>query len=181
MEINKLCNGIKLPTGNRMWSLFTPINSLILSRITATSVFTHFSTVTTVTTVIAVAIVSESLFAKIIDRPIQCGAKKFNIDDEIVSFQGKILEMPPVGEVFTWHLKLRGLDTASLGPIKITKFSANMPEHRHGMVTKISIKSKAENEYLIEGVKFHMLGNWSIQMEFNCGVDRSQVAIPLKL
>ena len=65
--------------------------------------------------------------------------------------------------------------------LTVGKFDAQMPAHRHGMVTRPKIKAVKPGEYLIEGVKFHMPGDWKLTLDLLHGKSSAQVAIPLKL
>ena len=65
--------------------------------------------------------------------------------------------------------------------LTVTKFDAQMPAHRHGMVTRPKIKAVKPGEYLIEGVKFHMPGDWKLTLDLLHGKSAAQVAIPLNL
>ncbi|MGE0171878.1 MAG: hypothetical protein AB7T49_03800 [Oligoflexales bacterium] len=50
-------------------------------------------------------------------------------------------------------------------PIDGLKFDARMPEHDHGLVTTPVVKQTRNKSFRIEGVKFHMAGNWDINLE----------------
>jgi hypothetical protein len=60
-------------------------------------------------------------------------------------------------------------------------FDAVMPGHGHGMVTRSKIKASKAGEYLIEGLKLHMPGEWNFKLDLVLGKASAQVAIPLKL
>lgn len=69
-------------------------------------------------------------------------------------------------------------------PIKdltLKAFDATMPGHGHGMVTRSKIRAVKAGEYLIEGLKLHMPGEWNFKLELVHGKASAQVAIPLKL
>jgi hypothetical protein len=45
------------------------------------------------------------------------------------------------------------------------RVDAHMPEHRHGMNYKVSVKPEAGGRYLAEGLLFHMPGRWELIFE----------------
>jgi hypothetical protein len=69
----------------------------------------------------------------------------------------------------------------SIKDLKLKSFDAVMPAHRHGMVTRARIQESKSGEYLIEGLKFHMPGDWSFKVNLVLGKESAEVAIPLKL
>lgn len=54
------------------------------------------------------------------------------------------------------------------------RIDATMPEHRHGMNYKPSIRSGEGGRYLAEGMLFHMTGRWEVVFEVRAAgqVDR---------
>lgn len=54
------------------------------------------------------------------------------------------------------------------------RIDATMPEHRHGMNYKASIRSAEGGRYVAEGLLFHMGGRWELVFEVRAGgqVDR---------
>lgn len=49
------------------------------------------------------------------------------------------------------------------------RIDATMPEHRHGMNYKPSIKSGEGGRYVAEGMLFHMAGRWQLLFEVRAG------------
>ncbi len=45
------------------------------------------------------------------------------------------------------------------------RIDAQMPEHRHGMNYKASVKSEGGGRYLADGLMFHMPGRWELMFE----------------
>ena len=45
------------------------------------------------------------------------------------------------------------------------RVDAHMPEHRHGMNYKVSVKPEAGGRYRAEGLLFHMPGRWELIFE----------------
>ncbi len=53
---------------------------------------------------------------------------------------------------------------ADAGPIKVA-VDADMPAHRHGMHTKPEVTGEGENRYKVDGMLFHMKGEWVIMVD----------------
>jgi hypothetical protein len=70
--------------------------------------------------------------------------------------------LPPitVSRHFALEFALCAKDGKSL-PDNV-RVDAHMPEHRHGMNYKASIKSEGTGRYRAEGLMFHMPGRWEL-------------------
>ncbi len=106
-----------------------------------------------------------------------------SLDVRLVSSDRKCEQSRPieVGRLFCIKLSVTGANGLRLNEFSLLKFDALMPEHRHGMVTRPRIKTLAPGQYLIEGVKLHMTGDWKFIMDLKYQKTTSQVAISLKL
>ena len=91
------------------------------------------------------------------------------------------LEQMRLGRVFCLRLVLETSNAAWLRDLKLDRFDAVMPEHRHGMVTRPKVSAAKDGEYLIRGVKLHMAGDWKFTINLVHGNSTAQVAIPVKL
>ena len=100
------------------------------------------------------------------------------VPNDVTCTQIRVIE---VGKLFCARMSITGLNSLQLNELKVEKFDATMPQHRHGMVTRPSIKLVQPGEYLIEGLKMHMAGEWKFTIHLKYRNDRLQVAIPLKL
>jgi len=59
-------------------------------------------------------------------------------------------------------------------------FDGGMPSHGHGFVTQPRVTRNLGNgEFLVEGVKFHMPGEWVIQITLTGRGASDQVSLPL--
>ncbi len=47
----------------------------------------------------------------------------------------------------------------------LVRVDASMPEHRHGMNYRPSIKAVAPGRWRVEGMMFHMPGRWELQLD----------------
>lgn len=86
-----------------------------------------------------------------------------------------------VGAVFCFAMTIKSPNEAWLKELKAQRFDMIMPDHRHGMVTRARVRATKTGEYLIDGVKAHMPGEWKITIDLVQGKSAAQVAIPLKL
>ena len=86
-----------------------------------------------------------------------------------------------VNKVFCLSVTVQGANDAWLKGLRVSKFDAFMPGHHHGMVTRPKVTIQKPGNYLIEGVKLHMSGDWSLELKLEHGQVSTQVAIPLKL
>jgi hypothetical protein len=86
-----------------------------------------------------------------------------------------------VGVVFCFAMTIKSPNEPWLKDLKVKRFDMTMPEHRHGMVTRAQVRVTKTGEYLIDGVKAHMPGEWKITFDLVQGKSATQVAIPLKL
>ena len=86
-----------------------------------------------------------------------------------------------VGAVFCFAMTIKTPNEAWLKELTVQRFDMIMPEHRHGMVTRARLRATKTGEYLIDGVKVHMPGEWKITIDLLQGKLATQVAIPLKL
>ncbi|MCA9001512.1 MAG: hypothetical protein KDB61_06285 [Planctomycetes bacterium] len=50
-------------------------------------------------------------------------------------------------------------------PERAIAVDARMPEHQHGMLQTPGIERIAPGTYRIEGMRFHMLGYWQLQVD----------------
>lgn len=56
---------------------------------------------------------------------------------------------------------------------------ADMPAHRHGMNTKSEVFDQGEFHFLVEGMLFHMKGDWVITVELSDGGVTETVEYPV--
>ncbi len=70
---------------------------------------------------------------------------------------------PAVGKPFTVDLVVCPKDPQAR--ITNVEVDARMPEHRHGMNYKATVKPQAEGHYRAEGLMFHMPGRWEFMFD----------------
>lgn len=119
--------------------------------------------------------------AQVLNKEVDLGGQKVGVFLE--AMDGKCVKAKPimVNKMLCFHLQVKGANDAWLKGLKVLKFDALMPGHHHGMITRPKITAKNSGEYLIEGVKLHMAGDWVLELKLEQGQGAAQVAIPLKL
>jgi hypothetical protein len=124
---------------------------------------------------------STAVSAQEISKPVELAGKKLTVLLE--PREASCLKAKPIAinKLFCFRVTVLGGNEAWLKGLRVSKFDALMPGHHHGMITRPKITAKKSGEYLIEGVKLHMAGDWSVELKLEHGQATTQVAIPLKL
>ncbi len=65
--------------------------------------------------------------------------------------------------------------------IDTVAFEATMPEHGHGLATQPSIRALPNGSFLVEGVRFHMAGNWVLRVRIHDRKGWDSVSIPFRV
>lgn len=92
------------------------------------------------------------------------GADARRIDSAQFQLAYKLLPDPvPVGKHFAIDMVLCPKGNATL-PAEL-RVDATMPEHKHGMNYRPSVKTLAPGQYRAEGLMFHMPGRWELVFE----------------
>ena len=120
-------------------------------------------------------------FANNLTTEAKIGDSKIAITLQPLDLKNRPLDSIPLNKLIKVKVLLNALTNKSSKLPKLEIFNANMPKHRHGMITKPVVKMSSESEYIVEGVKLHMPGEWQLNMQFGEGKNATQVAIPLKL
>jgi hypothetical protein len=71
----------------------------------------------------------------------------------------------PLGVIHGWIVTVEGADGAEVVPTRLA-FDGGMPQHGHGFVTAPRVTAAlGGGRYRVEGVKFHMGGDWTLRVE----------------
>lgn len=54
-------------------------------------------------------------------------------------------------------------------PAELVRVDATMPDHKHGMNYAPTIRSTGEGRYQVDGLLFHMPGNWEVAFDVRSG------------
>ena len=87
----------------------------------------------------------------------------------------------PTQKIHTWTARIEQANGKPLENAKIY-IHGGMPEHRHGFpVTPRVRKYLGDGKYLIEGVKFSMIGDWEIRLNIKEKNVRDRVIFKIKI
>ena len=82
---------------------------------------------------------------------------------------------PRIGVFQPWVVVVRDLQGNPVYPARIT-IDGGMPAHAHGLPTQPKVTRYLENgEYLIEGVRFNMAGDWVWRLRIETPAGRDDV------
>lgn len=98
----------------------------------------------------------------------------------IVSITSSIDPMP-INKMFEWTLHL---ETADGEPVDGARFAiaGGMPEHNHGLPTSPRVtEDLGDGDYRLQGIRFHMKGNWQFIISIFEGSQADRVVIDLQL
>jgi hypothetical protein len=96
---------------------------------------------------------------------------------------GYSVTLSPVGggilnnEHFSLALSIKP-EKATSAPLKVV-VDADMPAHRHGMNTKPELVEQGEGRYQVDGMLFHMAGEWVITVDVGSGEASERVTFPV--
>src|SRR6185295_4375583 len=90
------------------------------------------------------------------------GATKLESERYVLAYRTNPANVP-VGQHFTMDLAV--CPKSSQPAPETVRIDAQMPEHRHGMNYRTTVKPGADGLYLAEGFMFHMPGRWEFIFE----------------
>ncbi len=61
-------------------------------------------------------------------------------------------------------------------PAHLVAVDATMPEHKHGMNYAPTIQSRGDGRFRVEGMLFHMPGNWEIDFGVRAGAETERLS-----
>ena len=97
-----------------------------------------------------------------------------------VSYTSK-LEPIEINNLHTWVIHIKDKDGKDIANAEL-KVIGGMPEHNHGLPTQPQItKNLGDGCYLLEGMKFHMLGWWTVTVSIMNKDTSDMVTFNLKL
>ncbi len=70
---------------------------------------------------------------------------------------------PEFNRMHDWNLVVEAKQPLDK-PVKLA-FSGEMPQHLHGLPTNVQITRTAPGRFVIEGLKFHMVGWWRFKVK----------------
>lgn len=92
-----------------------------------------------------------------------------------VSYSSKVTPIP-INQIHQWVLHIETADGEAVNSAAL-ELEGGMPLHDHGLPTNpIATEYLGDGNYLIEGVRFHMMGDWEITLEISQG-DITETAV----
>ena len=88
--------------------------------------------------------------------------------------------LPPAIELGR-HFIVEAIVCADGSPPALTRVDADMPEHRHGMNYRPSLKETGAGRYVAEGLLFHMAGRWRLLFDVEQAGHRTQLVADVLL
>ncbi len=84
-----------------------------------------------------------------------------------------------INKIHSWMIHLEDMNGNDIEDAKIT-IDGGMPAHNHGLPTQPQItENLGEGRYLLEGMKFHMLGYWTVTVSISHGNLSDEVTFEL--
>ena len=91
-------------------------------------------------------------------------------------------ELDPIviNQIHSWTLQLQDAQGQAVTGADLS-LVGGMPEHNHGLATAPVIESAGEGSYLLQGLRFHMMGSWELELTINNAGISDIVLITLEL
>ena len=97
-----------------------------------------------------------------------------------ISFTSQ-LEPIAINTMHTWVIHVADINGQPISDAEIS-VDGGMPEHDHGLPSQPQVtRSTGAGNYLVEGMKFHMSGAWTVTMTITHGNISDQVTFDLDL
>ena len=97
-----------------------------------------------------------------------------------VSYTSKLVPIP-INQIHQWVLHIESTSGDSVSGISI-ELIGGMPLHDHGLPTSpVATEYLGEGDFLIEGMRFHMMGEWEIILTLSLDDLNETVLIPLRI
>ncbi len=88
---------------------------------------------------------------------------------------------PPLNQIHTWTIHVETADGQAIDNAEIT-VDGGMPDMNHGLPTSPQVTENLGNgDYLVEGMKFQMLGWWEAKFNINANGQSDNVTFNLIL
>jgi len=88
---------------------------------------------------------------------------------------------PPLNQIHTWTIHVETADGQPVDNAEIT-VDGGMPQHGHGLPTSPQVTQNLGNgDYLVEGMKFQMLGWWEVRFNITVGAQNDTITFNLTL
>ncbi|NNL84629.1 MAG: auxin-binding protein [Myxococcales bacterium] len=87
----------------------------------------------------------------------------------------------PVGRIHDWIVSLEDSEGRPVEPTALS-VDGGMPQHGHGLVTAPRVTRKlSPGTFLIEGMKFHMAGTWTLNLGISAAAGRDVMSLTVEV
>ena len=98
----------------------------------------------------------------------------------VISFTSS-LDPIPINKMHEWILRLEDANGDPVDGAQLA-IAGGMPEHNHGLPTSPRVtENTGGGDYRLQGIRFHMKGNWQVIISIYEGRTVDRVIIDLKL
>jgi hypothetical protein len=85
-----------------------------------------------------------------------------------------------INQIHSWKLQVMTAEGKAVSDAVIS-VKGGMPEHNHGLATAPSIEATGNGNYLLQGLRFHMMGYWELELSITQGSISDTVIVTLDL
>lgn len=97
-----------------------------------------------------------------------------------VSYTSDVVPVP-LNRMHAWTLHVETRDGVPVADAEIS-VDGGMPAHNHGLATAPAVTAYPGNgDYRVEGLRFHMQGDWELRITVRQGGSTDRIVIPLRL
>jgi len=96
-----------------------------------------------------------------------------------VSFESQLNPIV-INQIHSWKLQVMTAEGKAVSDAVIS-VKGGMPEHNHGLATAPSIEASGDGNYLLQGLRFHMMGYWELELSITQGSISDTVIVTLDL
>ncbi len=84
-----------------------------------------------------------------------------------------------VGEFF--RLQVATCSREGQPMVRTLRVDAQMPEHKHGMDYRATVRPQGPGRFVVEGMLLHMPGRWELSFDLNAGADRETLRMDVTI
>jgi len=95
------------------------------------------------------------------------------------SYKSKVVPLP-LNRIHSWVLHIETLDSKPVEKAEIAVYGG-MPAHKHGLPTEPQVSEIGDGDYLVEGIKFSMIGSWQLWFDIRADGITDQVIFDIDL
>ena len=85
-----------------------------------------------------------------------------------------------INQMHSWILHVDNADGKAVNDAEIS-VGGGMPQHNHGLATAPSIMAIGNGNYQLQGLRFHMMGHWELELSIASGGIEDKVLVVLDL